>query len=358
MRAAARPVRVTYVTPLVVSVALLTFVALAIIGPMFGTPLGAVDDHEIPVISQQLTEIGYVSTVIARTTEPGGRFRPLYWVGRVAETALWNGRTAGWYFDRLALLLVTLAAGYALARLWLSSGYASLAAALMVAGPQAEAFYMLGPQESYAVPLTLAGLALVGRRQPVGLVLAVAAAFAKEPFVVSAIVAMAWSWHLGQRRAAVMAGAVLAIDVAVIGAVLVTNGGDYYHGAIPLVGRYLYPLILPVTIGLAWLASRHRAATVALVVLVAVGLFGALDAAARAATNARTFAAFVDELRADSRPLVVVVRDSGHTETAWALRAYLPDRAIEYRGVTLTGRGVVVPPCREVDIDGPWTGAC
>jgi hypothetical protein len=205
-------------------------VSLAIVGPMFGAQFGAIDDHQIPytlTLSGGLPWPGVPSMVAFWITHDPGRFRPLYWVLRVAETALWHENVAGWYLDRLALAIATLASAYALARLWWSPLVATVAALVVIAGPQAEAWGRLGPQEAYAVPLLLAGLAVVGRRQFVaGIVLLVLAAVAKESFLPLAVLGVAWAWFLGSRRAA-LAG-FLAVAAVGIGLLLVELGSDYY----------------------------------------------------------------------------------------------------------------------------------
>jgi hypothetical protein len=95
-----------------------------------------------------------------------------------------------------------------------------LAGALVVAGPQAEAWYRLAPTEAFAVPLSLWGTVLVTSRKPigtlVGLLLVVLAALTKESFVPFGILAVAWAWFLGARRPAVIGFASLTCVGAII----------------------------------------------------------------------------------------------------------------------------------------------
>lgn len=298
--------------------AVLPLVALAIVAPMFSASLAPYDDHELPVIAQQLAEQGPLATIGTWTAEHRGRFRPGYWLLRIAETAVWGTNLAGWYFDRLLLLLATLGLGYVLARRWFGPALAVLAAVLMVAGPQAESFARAGPQEAYAVPLTLAGFVLVSRRRWSGLALLAASAFVKEPFAISALVGIAWAWRLGARRSAVAAAGVVAVALAGIALRVVSDGPPV--SAIDQ-GRYLYPAVLAVALGAAWLTARHRTVAVALVLLAVVNIEVQWFAAQRRAAETRAFAALVASIPSD-RPVLLTTQ---WPETAVAIRRYRPD---------------------------------
>jgi hypothetical protein len=83
---------------------------------------------------------------------------------------------------------------------------AALAALLVVAGPQAESWFRLGPQESIGTPLLLAGLALVAwGRTRFGLTLLVMAALTKEAFVPFALAGALFAWRRGDRAGPVIA---------------------------------------------------------------------------------------------------------------------------------------------------------
>lgn len=241
--------------------------------PTVGAQLGAVDDHEIPVLEERIAAQGPVAVWLDTIDNVQGRFRPGYWAGRIIETAVWGQNVRGWYLDRLVLLAATIALGYLLARRWRPALPSALAALLMVAGPQAEAFYRLGPQESYAVPLTLAGFLLLSHRRMAGLAVLCAAATVKEPFVLMPIIGAAWAWRMGFRWHATAAAIIAAgIGLAILRSVLV-NGGEFYTAqgrAIPLAGRYLYPAILAVALGIGLLVSRlPRSAILVAPVLIA-----------------------------------------------------------------------------------------
>lgn len=342
----------------------LPLVAIALLAPMFAARLGAVDDHQIVAIQGLIADRGYLGTWQVFASEANGRFRPFYWAGFVCEAAFWGQNVAWWYVDRLALLLVTLGAGYALARLWVPSLPAVLAALLIVAGPQAEAFYRLGPQESYAMVLALTGLALVGRRRfAMGLGLACLPAFVKEPFVIVSIVAIAWSWRLGARAPTVAAAAVTLVAGAAIMAAIWTSGGGYYAGQgltnVPMQGRYLYPAIAAFALVVGWLVARHRWLVGPVALLILIGVITTRGDAERWAAETRSFAGFVDELRADPRPLVVTVTEPWAIEPALALRRYLPGRAMELQSpVALPGFAPVGSDCLEVTIVAPASGRC
>ena len=122
---------------------------------------------------------------------------------------------AGWYLDRFFLAMATVLAAYA-AFVPVAPRWAALiAAALVVLGPQAEAWYRLGPQEAYATPLLLVGVALMLRgRVSLGLLMAVLAAFTKESFVPFGFLVAGLAWWLGARRQAVAGAAASMVAAA------------------------------------------------------------------------------------------------------------------------------------------------
>lgn len=379
-----------------------------VMAPAFSAGFGAIDDHEIPGLVRDVADQGLVA-IGAHAFESNGRFRPVYWVARVTEAAVWGTALQGWYFDRLLLLVGTLVGAYLLARLWVAPTAAGVAALLVVAGPQAQAFTRLGPQEAYAVPLMLAGSALVGRRRSLGLVLLVVAAFTKEAFIVAPVIGAAWAWIQGVRAPAVAAGAASAIAAIGVGVAVLGNGGDYYRSVrsietlgmsvrdlavvlagvtawplamllprkpllvgavlvawqavllagVGLEGRYLYPLVAAAAIGVV-VAVRDRPLVLAgLALLATANLWNAHLNARESAWRSRDFQAFVLSLSADPRPIVVAIAEPVHGETAWALRQYLVGRPMDLvADFPLPGFAPVTGDCIEVTVDAPALGRC
>jgi hypothetical protein len=238
------------------------------------------------------------------------------------------------------------------------------------------------------------------------------AAFTKEAFLITPVIAAAWLWWLGKRRWAGVAMAIGAMAALGVALSVLANGGDYYQAvrspgkvlataqqlAVSLIGltvwplalttdrwkvafvvglsllawqaallagvgttgRYLYPLVIAAAIGPV-VASARRWALLAVLAALAVGnLAAARHAAVEWAAESRTFASFVDELRADPRGLVISVRQARNIERAWAIREYLPDRPM----VLLSPRPLpgfmeaAGANCLEIDVDGAPVGAC
>ena len=305
---------------------LLPLVALAIIWPMQSAQLGAIDDHWII----HALNGGSLPVVEA------DRFRPGYWLVYAVEVASHGTNAAGWFVDRLLLATIALGAGYALARVWLTPAFAVLAATLMLVGLQQEAFARLGPQEAFAVPLTLAGFALIGRRRFAGLLLTTTAAFVKEPFILSALLALGWAWWLGARWSlAVPAAAVL---VAGIGIASTIGRGAYSPPVFE--GRYLYPFIIPVALVAAKLATR-RPVLLLLAVWLGVNFAAQTNASIARANATYRFQAALAEIR--GHPYIVTT--GGSSEYAYAIDVYLED-------VPQSG------PCVEVVIRAEATGVC
>jgi hypothetical protein len=215
-------------TPVIV----LSAICLALVlGPALSSQFGPTDDHEIAMMlgpDRRLPLVDVPAEIARHLVEGNGRFRPVYWILRVLETSVWGWSPGAWYIDRLALAVATVGAGAWLAALFVPRSIAILTGLFVVIGPQAEAWFRLGPQEAYAAPLALAGLALVGRRHPwTGMFLMVLAALTKESFLPLALLGAGWAWHLGFRRPAVSS----ALAVCVIGAAIAflwISGGDYY----------------------------------------------------------------------------------------------------------------------------------
>ena len=191
---------------------------------MLTTPLGPIDDHEILEISAPSGTLPWIevpAAVIQRSAEPG-RFRPGYWLFRISEIALWGQNTTGWYADRLLLVVLSVSAAYVLAKRYVGTVLSALAGVLVVAGPQAESWYRLGPQEALATPLLLWGFAGIAWRRPwLGIALVMASALVKEsyiPFVFAGVLFTAWS---GYRRQAVIGG---VLATMILAATLLANG--------------------------------------------------------------------------------------------------------------------------------------
>ena len=388
--------------------------AFLIVGPMVGAPLGAHDDHELPVIAGQLRTEGFLPTLASWLDEGRGRFRPGYWVLRVSETAIWGLDTRGWYLDRAALLLASLWAGYLLARLRFAPAVSLIAAALLVAGPQAESFGRLGPQEAYAVPLSLAGFALIGRRREApGLLLLVLSAFIKEPFIPLAFLGVAWAWARDRRGAAVLAGLVLGIALA--GALAQVLAGGHLAGQVrnpstiawtalelaavmavatgwPLAiiadnrrwlaliaaaivlpqvfiladlnvaQRYLYPAVFAGILCAAAAAARSRIAYVLVAAILVAGVGRQALATNNRLAATRSFASFVAMLGALDLPIVIHTEGTVVTEQAIAIRRYLPSARISLVP-PVTSKSDVFDPyvpgrCVEADVDVPAAGLC
>ena len=402
-----------FVWPLLVG-ALFLLIALLIVGPMVGAPLGPHDDHELPVIATQLRTEGFVPTLASWLGEARGRFRPGYWVLRVTETAIWGLDTRAWYLDRAALLLISLWAAYLLARLRYTPAVSLLAAALIVAGPQAESFGRLGPQEAYAVPLSLAGFLLIGRsRAAPGLLLLVLSAFIKEPFIPLAFLGVAWAWARDRRVAAVLGG--LVLGVALAGALAQVLAGGHLAGqdrtpatmawtALQLAAviavvtgwplaifaedrrrlaliaaaivlpqvfiladlnvaqRYLYPAVFAGILAAAAAAARSRLAYVLVAAILVVNIGRQALATQNRLAATRTFASFVTMLGAQPLPIVIHTDGTAVTEQAIAIRRYLPDARISLdppmQSRTDTFDPYTPGPCVEVDVDVPAAGLC
>jgi hypothetical protein len=164
--------------------------------PDFSAKFGLVDDHEI-VDALKARDRLPVTRIPGQAwhgaTEPLGRFRPLFWVGQAVEDAIAGTHPTWWYLDRFLLAAVVLVAMFVVAAQLTGPLPAATVALLPFSGPQVETWTRLLPQETYAMALTAAGLALIGvrvargRTHPadvaLGLALLLLAAFVKENFV-------------------------------------------------------------------------------------------------------------------------------------------------------------------------------
>jgi hypothetical protein len=222
-----------------------------------------------------------VPRLIVERSNEVDRFRPGYWMMRIPEVALWGTNAWGWYLDRLLLIVATMVGAYALARRHVGVVLAGLASVLVVVGPQAEAWFRLGPQEAFATPFLLWGLVFIAWRRPwIGIALVLAAAATKESFVPFALAAILSAWWGGAHRPAAV-GAV--IGALILGAALAVNGRAGLYAQSRSVADLaetadwmlrttarvtLWPVLAAISLFVGWRPSARLA-------LVGAALFGA-----------------------------------------------------------------------------------
>jgi hypothetical protein len=116
------------------------------------------------------------------------------------EAAFAGTHTHIWYLDRFVLALIAGGAIVTLAYGYVTRITMVVLPLMLIAGPQSEMWTMLGPQETYAVPMVLVGLALVRwRHQTSGLALLLAAGLVKESFVLLVPAILVWlAWRQGR----------------------------------------------------------------------------------------------------------------------------------------------------------------
>jgi hypothetical protein len=171
-------------------------VLFAMLQPVLGAQFGMIDDHKAIAAMpthQALSVVNVPHVVVDETTEPIGRFRPVYWLGQSLEMATAGHNATWWYVDRVVLALVVLVSVFVVASKIIAPLPAAAVALLPFGGPQIETWLRLGPNEAYAMPLAAAGLAVVavraisGRCRPVdgipGYALLFLAALGKENFI-------------------------------------------------------------------------------------------------------------------------------------------------------------------------------
>jgi hypothetical protein len=263
---------------------LLTSVAIwLLVSPMLSAQFGPIDDYEIVAMlgpTRHLTLPDLIPSMAAWIGSDIHRVRPLRWVLRFIEAYIWGDNATGWYFDRLVLAGFTVIATAALAAKYVARPIAALAGLLLLVGLQSEIWYRLGPQETYAVPLFMAGLALIVYGHAWGLALVVLAALTKEAFVPMALLAAAWAWWLGHRWAAVLAAGITIAIGASVAYVLATRGEPF--GQARNVDRIFEELLWmlresarvtawPIFVGFL-IALDRRLAAIAVVVCLAIVL--------------------------------------------------------------------------------------
>jgi hypothetical protein len=222
------------------------FVLLYMLRPAFRIQFGIIDDHEIMAIigrRQRVPITDVPATIIERTQEPLGRFRPAYWTGRVVESAIAGTNPSLWFFDRFILAALTVVAIYLVAVRFVVAPLAACISLLPFLGPQFETWIRLGPNEAYALPLMCAGLSVLilglhRDRSPAqlwhGYVLLTLSALAKENFLlISGVVIPLSALSYGVRRLRSpdwwVLGVAIAVGVADFIAILIQTDA---HGAV------------------------------------------------------------------------------------------------------------------------------
>lgn len=206
---------------------------LLVMLPMFSAELGMIDDHQIPLMTGADGRVwpwewpdAYHALTI---TGDDGRFRPMYYALRTTEAMLWGEWPGGWYLVRLALMAMT-----GVGVIWLSRplGVLGLSAVglLAVAGPQAESWFRLGPQEAYAAPLLVGAIiGWWGGRRSLALLLLAAAGLTKESFAAVMPLVIAWWWWRDSWRPSrtLLVGTLVALVIAAATGLTFLHG-DYY----------------------------------------------------------------------------------------------------------------------------------
>lgn len=220
-----------------------------VMAPMATAGFGFVDDHEIVAILGPTHHVGVTdlpAKIAQWAIDGNGRFRPGYYTLRVLEATAVGANPQIWYLDRYLLGLV--AAG---ALLGLAYGYVKrlpllVLPLMLLAGPQAEIWTRLGPQESYAVPIVLVGLAMIRwRHQTAGLILLMAAGLVKESFILLLPAVIAWlAWRQGRNAWK---------TILVVGIVGILEGS----GVLVEIARYGAPYAQTRTLGSAVDAARY-----------------------------------------------------------------------------------------------------
>jgi hypothetical protein len=231
----------------VVAVAVILTATWWMVSPMRSAGFGVIDDHEIAAMldgRDRLRLSEYPNEVIDRAVEPVGRFRPVYWLGRVGETTIIGDRPSRWYVDRILLAAGSALLLFTLLRRWMHPLFAVLPSMALVTGPYTETWARLGPSEAYAVPLVLAGIVVLVRRLTsegpsnrwfhLALVLLPAAALAKENFLLLTaplilVAILLPGIRRDASRAAVLAGLLLTVAAAAGIVWQVRRFGDVYQ---------------------------------------------------------------------------------------------------------------------------------
>lgn len=219
--------------------ALIAFGLLALY-PALGAQFVLVDDHEIlrltmPASGPPLSNLG---TIVLSADPAAGRFRPMYWVARLTEVALFADAAPAWHAFVLGLGLTSAALLYATARsLGLRPLLAGLLGAWLVVPPGASSNWVrLGTNETIAMPFFVLALLAAARCWDAAFVVAaLGAMLSKESFALAAPALAGVRIIAGSgRRGRLSAGVVLAAGVALTAASIVIAaraGGQSYGGA-------------------------------------------------------------------------------------------------------------------------------
>jgi hypothetical protein len=205
--------------------------------PTFKAEFGLIDDHNIVrdlPAHGRLPVTDVPAHVLDRTDEGTGRFRPLYWLGQSLEEAVAGHHPTWWYVDRYLLAGVALLSIFLVAARFIGPLPAAVVALLPFSGPQFETWTRLGPNEAYAFPLAVTGLALIARSfmrgnstprsMVAGYALLLASGLAKENFALLAPAAVLVQVLLPQLRRRfrkadwVTAAVVVAVSALTLGA--------------------------------------------------------------------------------------------------------------------------------------------
>jgi hypothetical protein len=181
--------------------------------PTFKAEFGLIDDHNIVralPVHGRLPVTDVPGQVLDQTDEGTGRFRPLYWLGQSLEEAVAGHHATWWYVDRYLLAGAALLSIFLVAARFIGPLPAAAVALLPFSGPQFETWTRLGPNEAYAFPLAVTGLALMAwsfmrggttpRSMVAGYALLLASGLAKENFALLAPAAVVVQLLLPQIR--------------------------------------------------------------------------------------------------------------------------------------------------------------
>jgi hypothetical protein len=262
-------------------------VLLYMMWPDFFSGFAVIDDHSVIDMMGRHSRLPITEApgwLASKTAEPLGRFRPVYWLGQVTESATAGHHPSLWYFDRFALAAIALTAVYVTAVRFTGTIGAAVLSLTPFAGLQFETWTRLGPNEDYAFPLAVAGLALLvhlvlAGKPPAklwpGYALLLASALAKENFFLVLVVAVpATLLQYGLRR-------LRRPDVVVIGVIAAAAALDLL-GILIKTGEYgaVYPQSHTwatfKTYGHYFLGSADRSqafGTGAIVALVLLGVY-------------------------------------------------------------------------------------
>jgi hypothetical protein len=217
------------------------------LGPGLASGFQIYDDHEIIDIvgrHSRLPVSRIPHDIVSRSWERNGRFRPVFWVGRVIESATAGRNPHIWFADRFVLAAIAVIAVYFIAIRFIGPLPAALVSLLPFSGLQLDTWIRLGSNEVYAFPLALVGLWVIVARLPKvrsllgiwpGYVLLALSALAKENFLlVSACAIGVTAWYAKRRGlsrsdwyALAAASTVALINLAILLAIVKRYGTVY-----------------------------------------------------------------------------------------------------------------------------------